>query len=637
VIMAVFGFDTETDHDPEGTRAWLVQWCMATPQGKYWTGTSAGSFADFLIDHFFEHPKPKAYVYVHNLSYDWFFIFDELMDRCSEHSLKVTPILRTGKIISVTIEPSEDSEYDEGYVVFRDSSLKIPGSSVQSLGKMIGLPKLDGVSDFHPLWSEEVDLRNKANWEYVKRDALIVAVAMNRMHKTGHKKSTASGDAWKAMKLFISKGKHYKKDLKWQWLFPKLSVELDQELRRAYWGGLNVSQYKGLNEGVITHEDVHSMYPTVMSYDPLPYGVPIIQFHLPHYNALYIVATRCRFSLKDDSEVPYFPWYMFKNKVDCIVEGVPYGTVMESMYEWHEMMLTNVDIDVLENWYDIDFDPDYCHTYYVFHSKIGVFADYIAEHMKKKQAAKKGSLEYNAAKIAMNSGYGRMALSPESVQTSIEPYQAFNDQGEQVTMYRFVADDVISEAVENYVPYAIFTTAFARARLLENCLQTIKEGKKVYHCDTDSVIHSGPESPEMDHGDHLGGWGIEARPVKLYEGGFKRYIEVLHEPVRTLKDISMACAGVPQRQTDDGVPYGMWVELLDDFSLITTGAELGHEHYVIKSEWLRKLYTDHGRDPDDVNTLKLLPHHVPGGIVLKGHTHKLDDGMQSVSFRRSRI
>ena len=95
--MAVFGFDTETDHDPEGTRAWLVQWCMATPQGKYWTGTSAGSFADFLIDHFFEHPKPKAYVYVHNLSYDWFFIFDELMDRCSEHSLKVTPILRTGK------------------------------------------------------------------------------------------------------------------------------------------------------------------------------------------------------------------------------------------------------------------------------------------------------------------------------------------------------------------------------------------------------------------------------------------------------------------------------------------------------------------------------------------------------------
>ena len=635
--MAVYGFDTETDHDPEGTRAWVVQWCLATPKGKYWTGTSPGSFADKLIDMFFEHPKPKAYIYVHNLSYDFPFIIDALMDRCVEHRLKVTPIVRTGKIISVSIEPSEDSEYDEGYVVFRDSSLKIPGSSVQSLGKMIGLPKLDGVSDFHPLWSDEVDLKDKANWEYVKRDALIVAVAMDRMHKAGHKKSTASGDAWKAMKLFISKGRRFKEDLKWNWLFPKLDVDLDLELRRAYTGGLNISMHRGLNEGIITHEDVHSMYPTVMSYDPLPYGIPILQFKPPHSGALYIVCTRCRFQLKDGADIPYFPWYMFKNKLDCIMEGVPFGTQMEAMYEWHEMVLTNVDLDVLENWYDIEFDPDYAHTYYVFHQKIGVFREYIAQHMKEKEAAEKGSLEYNAAKIAMNSGYGRMALSPESVEAHIEPYQGFDDEGNPATFYRMVAEDVMSDAVENYVPYAIFVTAFARARLLENCLQLITEGKKVYHCDTDSVIHSGEESPEMDHGDHLGGWGIEARPVKLYEGGFKRYIEILHEPVRSLKDINMACAGVPQRRTDDGVPYGMWVELLDDPKLITTAVELGQEHYRIRSEWLRRLYTDHGMDPDDVNTLKLLPHHVPGGIVLKGHTHKLDDGMVSITFRRSRI
>ena len=637
MIMAVYGFDTETDHDPEGTHAWLVQWCLASPNERYWTGTSPGTFADKLIDMFFAHPKPTAYIYVQNLSYDWWFIFDALMDRCVEHALKVTPIVRTGKIISVTIEPSEDSEYDDGKVVFRDSALKIPGSSVQSLGKMIGLPKLDGVSDFHPLWSDEVDLKDKKNWEYVKRDALIVAKAMNMMHRSGHKKSTASGDTWKAMKLFISGGRNFKKDLKWNWLFPKLQVDLDLELRRAYTGGLNISMHRGMNDGVITHEDVHSMYPTVMSYDPLPYGMPILQFKPPHSGALFIVCTRCRFHLKDDSTVPYFPWYMFKNKMDCIVEGVPFGTQMEAMYEWHEMVLTNVDLDVLENWYDIDFDAEYCHTYYVFHSKIGVFADYIKQYMAQKEKAEKGSLEYTQAKIMMNSGYGRMALSPESVTTRIEPYQAFDDEGNPTTMYRMVAEDVISEAVENYVPYAIFVTAFARARLLENCLQLITEGKKVYHCDTDSVIHSGTESDAMDHGNHLGGWGIEARPVKLYEGGFKRYIEILHEPIRDLNDINMACAGVPQRRTNEGVPYGPWLELLDDPALICSGVEIGQEHYVIKSEWLRKLYTDHGMNPDDCNTLKLLPKRVPGGVVLQGHTHKLDDGMVSVTFRRSRI
>ena len=95
----------------------------------------------------------------------------------------------------------------------------------------------------------------------------------------------------------------------------------------------------------------------------------------------------------------------------------------------------------------------------------------------------------------------------------------------------------------------------------------------------------------------------------------------------------MACAGVPQRVNHLGVPVGMWVELLDDPELITSGAELGREDYRISSPWLRKLYIDNGMDPDRVNTLKLIGRRVHGGVILDGHTHTLNDGMQ-IRMRR---
>ena len=149
------------------------------------------------------------------------------------------------------------------------------------------------------------------------------------------------------------------------------------------------------------------------------------------------------------------------------------------------------------------------------------------------------------------------------------------------------------------------------------------------------MIHSGPDSAAMDHGDHLGGWGIENRPAVLYEGGFKRYVELAKDPPDRLADFSMACAGVPQRVNHLGVPVGMWVEILDDPELITTHAQLGQQAYSIRSQWLRKLYEDNGMDPDRVNTLKLIPRRVQGGVILEGHQHTLNDDMQ-LRLRRMR-
>ena len=101
----------------------------------------------------------------------------------------------------------------------------------------------------------------------------------------------------------------------------------------------------------------------------------------------------------------------------------------------------------------------------------------------------------------------------------------------------------------------------------------------------------------------------------------------MHEPIRDLKDINVTAAGVPQRKNHLGVPIGTWIEILDDPVIITTHATLGQEHYHIRSEWLRKIYLDNGMDPDDVNTMKLIPVKVPGGVILEQRQHTLNDNL----------
>ena len=127
--------------------------------------------------------------------------------------------------------------------------------------------------------------------------------------------------------------------------------------------------------------------------------------------------------------------------------------------------------------------------------------------------------------------------------------------------------------------------------------------------------------------------GLNIRPDGIYEGGFKRYIEVFTDR-EGLECFNVTCAGVPQPKRADGLPYGMWIELLDDPEKIF-GGELGHESYTIKSEWLRSMYWEHNKDPGNVNTLKLLPRRVPGGVILEGHTHEIDSDGLALRLSRS--
>ena len=184
-----------------------------------------------------------------------------------------------------------------------------------------------------------------------------------------------------------------------------------------------------------------------------------------------------------------------------------------------------------------------------------------------------------------------------------------------------------------YLPYAMFVTAWARRELMDRVRLVVDTYgvDSVLHCDTDSVIYLG--EPIGGYGKELGMRDLESRPDEIYEGGFKRYIEVFNDR-EGLDKYNVTCAGVPQPKRADGLPYGMWIELLDDPERIF-GGELGHEEYMITSDWLQDMYIDVGRDWQHVNTLKLLPRRVPGGVILEGHTHEIDSDGLALRLSRS--
>lgn len=86
----------------------------------------------------------------------------------------------------------------------------------------------------------------------------------------------------------------------------------------------------------------------------------------------------------------------------------------------------------------------------------------------------------------------------------------------------------VNDALQTYLPLAMFITAHARKRLLKMMFDVGVDN--VIHCDTDSVIFKGNvDGLNLQIGSNLGDWAEEKKPKIIYEGGFKRYVEIYDE------------------------------------------------------------------------------------------------------------
>lgn len=549
--------DFETTTDPEDVRVWASCAVNIDTLEIEHIGNDLDGFMEYLQD-------KNTVCYFHNLKFDGEFILHWLFShgfRYNDSRKKKTfsaLITDDGLFYSIEVVFGRDKSKRYKKVVFYDSLKKLP-FKVATIAKAFELPMSKGEIDYTKPRPRGYEMTPEEK-DYIIRDCLIVAQALQIQFSQGLKKMTNAGDAMHGYKTIIGKGSFER------W-FPVLPVELDADLRRAYKGGfvyLN-PKYKGRRglRGVTL--DVNSLYPWTMYDCLLPYGYPMYFEGKPEPDEnypLYIIHLKCTFELKKD----HLPTLQLKNNRRFVETEYLTSSRVKMGKHWEnepiEMWLTSVDYQLLLDHYDLD-DVEYINGF-KFKGIVGLFKEYIDYWMHIKETTT-GALR-QLAKLQLNSLYGRFALNPNARRKI--PYL----DEDNVVRYDY-GDIELRDPV--YVPMGAFITAYARNK-------TIRSAQAVYdrfiYADTDSLHLVGQELPQglEIHPSHLGAWKNEGAFEDSKFIRAKTYMETVDGKTK------VTCAGMPDNVKEQ-VTY-------DNFH---SGATF---------------------------TGKLLPRRYPGGIILEDTT-----------------
>lgn len=510
--------DFETTTDPADCRVWAYGICEIGNPDNFQYGNSIDEFITWA------RKQKKVTVYFHNLKFDGEFIlcwlfehgFNVVVDRRDLTDNTFTTLISDkGQFYSMEICFKRHGKEKESLTIY--DSLKILPFSVAAIAKGFNLPISKLEIDYnekrekgHELTGQEVD--------YLRNDVDIVARALNILFEQGLNKMTQGSNALYDYKRTIG----VKNFGKW---FPP--PDYDYDIRQSYKGGFTYLNPKfkevDLKEGIVL--DVNSLYPSVMYYQPLPYGEGIFfkgKYKPDKIYNLYIQMFTCQFELKQG----YIPTIQLKNNLSFI----PTKYLESSEGEDVTLCLTNVDLKLFMEHYNV-YNIEY-HSGWKFKSTIGLFKDYIDKWNKvKMESTLNGNKAMRTlAKLMLNALYGKLALNP-NVQSKIPWY----DNG--VIKYR-LGEKETREPI--YIPAATFITSWARYK-------TISSAQKVYdrfvYADTDSLHLIGTEIPEMLEIDpvKLGAWKLESTFTRARFLRQKSYIEEI-DGVLNIK-----CAGMPDR------------------------------------------------------------------------------------------
>lgn len=510
--------DFETTTDPTDCRVWAYGICEIGNPDNFQYGNS--------IDEFMEWAKKekKVTTYFHNLKFDGEFILCWLF----EHGFKLVVDRRNLTDNTFTTLISDKGQFYSMEICFkrlgkeRESltiydSLKILPFSVAAIAKGFNLPIRKLEIDYHETREKGHELTQQ-EIDYLRNDVDIVARALNTLFEQGLTKMTQGSNALYDYKQTVGT----KNFNKW---FP--IPDYDSDIRQSYKGGFTYLNPKfkelDLSEGIVL--DVNSLYPSVMYYQPLPYGEGIFfkgKYKPDKIYNLYVQMFTCQFELKPG----YIPTIQLKNNLSFI----PTQYLESSDGEDVTLCLTNVDLDLFMEHYDV-FNIEY-HSGWKFKSTIGLFKDYIDKWNKvKMESTLNGNKAMRTlAKLMLNALYGKFALNP-SVQSKLPWY----DNG--VIKYK-LGEKETREPI--YIPVGTFITAWARYK-------TISSAQKVYdrfvYADTDSLHLVGTEIPDMLEIDpvKLGAWKHESTFTRARFIRQKSYIEEIDGV------LNITCAGMPDR------------------------------------------------------------------------------------------
>lgn len=554
----VFDFETNTTEETCGINpvwAWGVA-AIDDPEGTFVYGISIGSFIEFLSNH-------DGRFWAHNMGFDGKFVLDRIMkdgftwtpNKPSQFEFS-TLIDRMGKFYSV------DINFGTSKVKLADSFKKIPMPLAQ-VAKAYGLDMSKGDIDYN-IYREPGHELNEEELDYLRRDVLILAKALSVRLEMGTKLTTGS-DCLALYKDLCGGEQLFKQR------FPRLNPLIDGHIRKAYRGGFvycnPIHQNKVVGEGISL--DVNSMYPAMMHYKPMPWGIPDFQKGRPIEKPtmpLWVGRVTFDFKLKDGA----IPAIMIKddrnyNPREYLTNSVTPVTTWVCSVDW-ALYNDLYDITVYE-WFGC----------YYFKDITGVFDDYIDDGIEGKNNAS-STAERTNYKFQLNNLYGKFG---QKIKTRSKIPFLEDDR----VKYRESSEE---ERDPVYIPVAVFVTAYARDYLIRTALEF---GDRYLYSDTDSIKALGHDVPTDIKVDpkKLGYWDIEER--------FTKAIFIRPKTYATISDgeAHFKCAGMT-----DGLKKVME---FDDFRVgFTTDIKLDPN---VKEKYL------------DENIQKLVPVVVPGGVILE--------------------
>lgn len=509
--------DFETTTDPADCRVWAAGVVDITSLETLLISNNLDDFMVWLS-------REPTEIYFHNLKFDAQFIISWLLRNGWSYSEG-----REEHTFNTLI--SDGGVYYSMEIIFRrtktrvirtkiyDSLKKLP-FPVAKIAKAFNLPDEKLTIDYqaarqigHVLTEEER--------EYLVHDCRIVAAALRIQMGEGLTHMTNASDAMHEYKEIV--GQRY-----FDYHFPVLPVELDDDLRQAYKGGFTCLNKKHrLERGLQgVSFDVNSLYPSVMYNKLLPFGYPIFFEGKPNPDEdhpLFIVRLECSFRIKPD----HVPTIQIKKSPSFVPTKYVESTLdlKTGVYEVVPLTLTSVDLALFLDHYEVDDLRYICG--WKFKACTGMFTDYIDKWMAIK-ATSTGAIR-QLAKLMLNSLYGKFASST----LNRKKVPSIDDEG--IVHYSDVTDDARDPV---YTPVAAFITAWARDK-------TIRSAQAVYdrwiYCDTDSLHIIGTEEPE----------GMEIHPTDLgawkNEGVFTDSLFLRAKTYMETKDgtTTVTCAGMP--------------------------------------------------------------------------------------------
>jgi hypothetical protein len=535
-----FSCDFETTTDIDDCRVWAYGYMEIGKRENFHIGNN--------LDEFMEWAKEvQADLYFHNLKFDGEFIVNWLLkngytfDKKGGANTFNVIISNMGQWYMIDIcygVTGTGKRKQKLHTVIYDSLKKLP-FPVKKIAEDFKLEIKKGDIDYKAYRSPNHTITQE-EFEYIKNDIEIIAIALEQQFEQGLKKMTNGSDALAGFKDIIGK-KVFEKH------FPVFNHKLNEQVRWAYRGGftwLN-DKYAGkdIETGIVF--DVNSLYPAQMYYRPLPYGAPLPfkgEYKQDDLYPLFIQHIRCEFELKD-GKIP-----TIQIKRNMLFKANEY--LKDSKGEVVDLFVSNIDLELMKEHYHL-YDVEYLGGY-KFRQKTGLFNDYI-DYWTEIKINNDGAIKL-LAKLMLNSLYGKFATNPNV--TGKVPFLR-----EDGSCGFAMGEDELKDPI--YTPMGVFITSWAR-------YTTITTAQKCYdriiYCDTDSIHLTGGDIPEAIkdevHPKELGKWA--------YEGTFKRarylrqktYIQELYGKTYTNDEgkeiftecspldatttkVSVKCAGMP--------------------------------------------------------------------------------------------